>query len=97
MRGAFLKTVVALIVLLGLGGYVYWSDKQDAVKPKDQKAKVFTFDKAKVKAIRLEPRLQKGEAQSLDTGEPLPISEDETGRQGDRKGGIGRLGFPHFR
>jgi Domain of unknown function (DUF4340) len=84
MRGAFLKTVVALIVLLGLGGYVYWSDKHDTAKPKDEKAKVFTFDKAKVTGIRLQPLMgqevvlaKQAEGWRLGDKAELPASQPE--------------------
>lgn len=55
MRNPFLKTYLALAVLLALGGYVYWKDKHKTDKPGDEKPKVLAFDKAKVREIRLEP------------------------------------------
>lgn len=55
MRNPFLKTYLALAVLAGLAGWVWWSEQKKADTPADQKPKVLSFDKAKVKEVRLEP------------------------------------------
>ncbi len=55
MKSPFLKTYLALLVLAALGGWVWWSGEKKADQPADQKPRVFAFDKAKVKEIRLEP------------------------------------------
>lgn len=55
MRNPFLKTYLALAVLAGLAGWVWWSEQKKADAPADQKPKVLSFDKAKVKEVRLEP------------------------------------------
>ena len=80
----FFKTFLALVVFLALGGYVYWSDKKDAEKPKDQKPKVFTFDKTKLKEIRLHPLVgeevvlvKQPEGWRLGAKGELPASERE--------------------
>ena len=55
MKSPFLKTYLALAVLAALGGWVWWSGQKKDDTPAGQKPRVFAFDKAKVKEIRLEP------------------------------------------
>jgi len=55
MLSPFRKTAVALFVLAGLAGYAYFVDSRKAPKPEQPKEKVFGFERAKAKELRLLP------------------------------------------
>jgi Domain of unknown function (DUF4340) len=52
-RGPLVRMLVVLAVALGLGGYLYFYESRQEIKPDKVKEKVFTFDKAKVKEVDL--------------------------------------------
>ncbi len=56
MKGTFVKTGLAVVVLAGLGAYAYFIDSQKPANDDKPKQKVFAFDKAKANAIRLAPQ-----------------------------------------
>ena len=45
MKGTFLKTGLAALVLAGLGAYVYFVDAKKPATDEKPKQKVFTLDK----------------------------------------------------
>lgn len=56
MKGTFLKTGLAILVLAGLGAYLYFVDSKKPANDDKPKAKVFSFDKAKVDDVSLTPQ-----------------------------------------
>jgi hypothetical protein len=56
LKGPFLKTGLAALVLAGLGAYTYFVDSKKPANDDKPKQKVFTFDKAKAKDVSLSPR-----------------------------------------
>jgi len=56
LKGTFLKTGLAALVLAGLGAYVYFVDSKKPASDEKPKQKVFTLDKSKAKEITLSPR-----------------------------------------
>ena len=56
MKGTFLKTGVAAVVLAGLGAYAYLVDSKKTASDEKPKQKLFTLDKSKAKEITLSPR-----------------------------------------
>jgi hypothetical protein len=80
----FLSTYVGLVVLAGLGSYIYFVESKKEPGSEKKKEKVFTLDKAKVAALSLLPR--DGEAVKLvkDTAKgwrmtaPSDVSADAT-------------------
>ena len=71
MRSPFLKTGVALVVLLGLGAYIHFVDSKKPGPDEKKKEKVFTLDKAKVEGLTLQPA----------GGEKLRLAKDKAGWQ----------------
>lgn len=55
-RGPFLRTWLALVVLAGLGAYIYFVESKREPGSEKKKEKVFSLDKAKVGALTLRPR-----------------------------------------
>lgn len=55
MKGTFLKTGLAVVVLAGLGAYVYFVDSKKPANDDKPKQKVFSFDKAKANEVSLSP------------------------------------------
>ncbi len=55
MSSPFRKTIVALVVLAGLGAYAYFVDSKKPAKDEKPKEKVFSFERAKAKELRLAP------------------------------------------
>jgi len=56
LKGTFLKTGLAALVLAGLGAYAYFVDSKKPATDEKPKQKVFTLDKSKAKEITLSPR-----------------------------------------
>jgi Domain of unknown function (DUF4340) len=56
VKGTFLKTGLAALVLAGLGAYAYFIDAKKPAGDEKAKAKVFAFDKAKARELDLAPR-----------------------------------------
>ena len=58
MKATFVKTYAALVILGGLGAYIYLveSKKTPSVEGEKKKEKLFTFEKAKAKEITLAPK-----------------------------------------
>lgn len=78
----FWKTYAAVALLAGLGAYIYFVESKREVKPEKPKEKVFGFEKAKVKELRLARRgsdelrvVKQGKAWSL--AAPLEAPADE--------------------
>lgn len=55
MISPFRKTAVALVILAGLAGYAYFVDSKKPAKDEKPKEKVFSFERAKAKELRLLP------------------------------------------
>lgn len=55
MTSPFRKTAVALVVLAGLAAYAYFVDSKKPAKDEKPKEKVFGFERAKAKELRLLP------------------------------------------
>ena len=55
MISPFRKTAVALVILAGLAGYAYFVDSKKPAKDGKPKEKVFSFERAKAKELRLLP------------------------------------------
>lgn len=55
MTSPFRKTVIGLVVLSGLGAYAYFVDSKKVAKEDKPKEKVFSFERAKAKELRLLP------------------------------------------
>ena len=63
MKGTFTKTVVLLVVALGVGAYAYFVERKKPAGDEKKKETLFTFENAKAKEFSLEPR--QGDAISL--------------------------------
>jgi hypothetical protein len=55
MTSPFRKTAVALVILAGLAAYAYFIDSKKPAKDEKPKEKVFSFERAKAKELRLLP------------------------------------------
>jgi len=55
MKTPFLKTYAAIVVLLGLGAYIYFVESKKEAKPEKPKEKVFVLAKAKIRELILSP------------------------------------------
>jgi hypothetical protein len=60
------STLILLVVALGLGGYLYFVESERPVADADAKAKVFTYDAAKINQLQVKSRT--GEVTALQKG-----------------------------
>lgn len=56
MKGTFTKTLVLLVVALGVGAYAYFVERKKPGAEDKKKETLFTFENAKAKEFTLEPR-----------------------------------------
>jgi hypothetical protein len=68
-RAPFYRTLVVLVVALGLGAYAYFVDSKKEPKPDKPKEKVLVFDKKKVQELSLTPA----------AGEPVRVTRQGEG------------------
>src|SRR6266700_3850702 len=83
----FKGLLIAVIVLAGLGGGVYWSDKakqaEEKAPAKDAPPKILTIPDDHFKAVRLQKKggdttaLQKSDAGKWEIKEPKPLAADQ--------------------